>query len=133
VLEPDQAEGDKVKSEAWRIQLRPVAADDPRLFKLAHPPQAWRRRDAHARRQIDIGHAPVILQFTQDLEIDHVEVGLDHHGDIPVVASHSARNHRGSETLLRERAVSVKCQGTIARDVLCVTARKSLKPGLAHT
>jgi hypothetical protein len=52
-----------------------VAADQPGLLQRAHAPEAGRRRDADAAGELDIGHAPIGLEFAQDAQVDIVKFG----------------------------------------------------------
>jgi hypothetical protein len=50
-----------------------IALDHARLFKAADAAEARRCGQADSLRQLDVGHAPVGLQFAQDREVDFVE------------------------------------------------------------
>src|ERR1700687_3730473 len=52
--------GDLV-AEAFFVEQRPIAADDARVLKGAHSPQAWRRGDTDAAGKLYVGDAPVAL------------------------------------------------------------------------
>lgn len=79
-VEADEAEGDDVHAERWRVEQRAVALDDALVLEALDAAQAGRGGDADPARQLDIGHASVILQLAQDLPVDGVEIGLDGHG-----------------------------------------------------
>src|SRR5690606_36276468 len=74
-MQADQAEGDDVETEQRAIEQRAITTDDAALLEPFQPPQARRSRDADAARKFHIGHAPVILQFAQDLPVDGIELG----------------------------------------------------------
>ncbi len=71
--EQDHREAGQFLAQLLLVQQRAVAADIAGLLQRLDPPQAWRRRDADPARQIDIGHAPVRLQFPKYCEIDGVQ------------------------------------------------------------
>ena len=79
-MKADKAEGNEIASEFRAVQQRAVAADHTRLFELAHAAQAGRRRYADPRGKVHIGHAPVLLQFAQYLQVDDIEVKLTEDG-----------------------------------------------------
>ena len=70
--------GYEVEAKLRRVEHRVIAFDDARLFQLAHTAQAGRRGNADAVCEIDIGHAPVALQFPQDFQIDGIKFDAGH-------------------------------------------------------
>ena len=52
-----------------------IAAEHPGILQRAHPAQAWRRGQADALRQLDIGNAPFGLQFRQQATVNLVQIG----------------------------------------------------------
>jgi hypothetical protein len=50
-----------------------IAFDYTGIFQCADPPKTWRRRNSGIFGKIDIRHAPMILQITQNLSINRVQ------------------------------------------------------------
>ena len=67
-----------------RVEVGVIALDEAGLLQGAHAPQAGRRRDAHALRQLHVGHPPVSLQVGQDLAVDEVELHALHGNNLIV-------------------------------------------------
>ena len=62
-------------AELLLVEQRAVALDVAGLLQRAHAAQAGRRRNADPARQLDIGHAAVVLQLFQNLAVDGIESG----------------------------------------------------------
>src|SRR6201981_2715453 len=58
-VQPDRGERSDVEAERLVIQDCGEAFDDAGLLQRADATEAWRRRDAHLARKLDIGNAPV--------------------------------------------------------------------------
>src|SRR5690606_6236820 len=102
------------------VDLGGIAADDARLFQPAQAPEARRRRQAHALRQLLVGHAPVALQQAQHTAVGRVERYLPHSPSIlavPARASTFARsdwpsNAKGRTLALRQLRRGLAAGGT---------------------
>src|SRR5690348_5401378 len=66
------------ETEQFRIDVGVISPDESGFLERAHAPEAGRRRDAGALGEIDIGHAAIGLQVTQDASIDLVELDAAH-------------------------------------------------------
>ena len=62
-------------AELFLVEQGAVALDVARLLQRADAAKAWRRRDADAACQLDVGDAAVLLQLLEDLAVDGVESG----------------------------------------------------------
>jgi len=89
VVQADEAEGDDVHAERRGIEQSAVALDDAGFLQPPDTAQARRSGNADTARQFDIGHAPVALEFAQDLPVDGVEVGFERHGRLSCSAKES--------------------------------------------
>src|SRR5690606_8103852 len=72
------AEGDEVETQLRAIEKGVIPLDDPRLFQLAHAPQARRRRNADSLRKLDIRYPAIALQFAQYLDVYGVQIRTKH-------------------------------------------------------
>ena len=66
-------EADDLVAEGLRVEQGAVAPDDAGLLQRPHAPQAGRRRQPDAARELDIGDAAVRLQLFQDGPVDGIE------------------------------------------------------------
>ena len=74
----DEGEYGNPEAERLRRQGGMVAADNAGRLEGAHAAQTWRRRNADAAGELDIGDATLRLQFLQDAAVDTVEPGPPH-------------------------------------------------------
>src|SRR5262245_13296520 len=72
-VQADIGEGDHLEVERLLVEQGEIAGDDAGLLQRARPAKARRRRDAHLAGQLDVGDAPVGLQFLQDAPIGSIE------------------------------------------------------------
>ena len=75
--------GDAV-AERLGIDVGVIAADISGLLERAHAAQARRGGNAGAARQLDIGHAAVVLQVPQYPPVDPVEPDVAHGEGAPL-------------------------------------------------
>ena len=61
--------GQYAQADLVAVDFGAVALDEASLFQRAHPPPAWRGRQAHALGQLGIRQTGVGLQFLQDGEV----------------------------------------------------------------
>ena len=61
------------EAEAGGIEIGVIAADHTRFLQRADAAQAGRRGEADAFGELDVGHAPILLQMSEDLTIDPIE------------------------------------------------------------
>src|SRR5262249_2411076 len=71
--EMDHREHRHLEAEQLLVEQAAIALDVAGLLKRAHPAQAGRRRNADAARQLDIGHAAVVLELLEDLPVNGIE------------------------------------------------------------
>src|SRR5580658_1108161 len=76
--EADLGEDRDAEAQRLGIDVGVVAPNEAGLLERAHAPEAGRRRDAGALRQIDVGHATGRLQIAQNASIDLVELDAAH-------------------------------------------------------
>ena len=50
-----------------------LAPDDPAPHQLPHSPEARRRREPDGARELDVGHARILLELSEDAHIELVE------------------------------------------------------------
>jgi len=76
--QPHLGEHGHVEAERHRVEIGMVTLDEARLLEGADAPQARRRRNPDAARQLDVGHATVCLQIVQDFAVDLIELDPIH-------------------------------------------------------
>ncbi|PAV74996.1 hypothetical protein WR25_10395 [Diploscapter pachys] len=69
----DHREDGNREAEAGGIEIGVIAADHTRFLQRTHAAQAGRRCEADAFGELDVGHAPILLQMSEDLTIDPIE------------------------------------------------------------
>ena len=73
-MEADHRKHRHLEAERAAVNIGVIALDETSRLKRAHTAQAWRRRNAGPRGEIDIGDAPVCLQFGKYPQIDMIEL-----------------------------------------------------------
>src|SRR3546814_16113051 len=67
-VEADQGEEGDLEAERLGVELGVVALDVAGLLQGAHAPEAGRRGDAGAARQLHVGDPPILLEVLQRSE-----------------------------------------------------------------
>ena len=70
---PDLGEDGNVEAERLGIQVGVITEDIAGFLQGPDAPQAWRRRNAGAARQLHIGDSAIGLKVVEDAAVDPVE------------------------------------------------------------
>ena len=76
-----QLHGDEhlhMRADCVEVDLRAVAADEPRLLQPFHPFPAGRGRQVDPRRQLGLGDAALAAEGGENGDVSVVEAGLRH-------------------------------------------------------
>jgi hypothetical protein len=76
VLQRDLGEHQQRVAELLEPEVRAVAGDVAGLLQPLHADQAGAGRQADGVGEVDVGHAPVLLQLAEDAQVEAVELGL---------------------------------------------------------
>lgn len=93
-FQTDHREDGDAESQLRSVQLGMIASDDPIFFQRPHPAQTGGSGQTDSVRQFDIGDAPLVLEFSQQMTVDFVEIG---HDSCPTVVDENragATHHR---------------------------------------
>ena len=77
-VQADQREEGHLEAQGLGVQVGVVALDEAGFLQGAHAPEAGRRRDAGAPRQLHVGDPSVFLEVLQDLQVDSVQFDPPH-------------------------------------------------------
>src|SRR3569833_1969621 len=61
-------------AELRRVEIGMIAADHAVFLERAHPPEARRRGQPDALRQLDVGHPALGLQLSQQAPVDRIQI-----------------------------------------------------------
>src|SRR3954471_20967970 len=68
----------KAEADGFPVEDGPVSPDEPVTLQPTDPAKAWRRGQADLIGQFVVGEPPIVLERTQDLEVDGIEIDVGH-------------------------------------------------------